>query len=216
MKSFWLLIILGMMGFIESQGQSQTVVLQPGSEGKCAYICTCKPSINNPSGDATHLWQGYINESGFHQCYERFLIQWDITSIPPNATIADATMELYCDYYTGTQKGKMIYQRINGDWDKKKVCIDIQPEASEADKIQTNWPSSKKWHAINITKFVQGWHKGDFKNFGILAMCTDTGNSTSSPAFYSFSWSNAKFRPKLTITYTEPLSQVPDWKKQTP
>jgi len=201
---------------VNACAQNQTLVLQPGSAGKCAYICTCKPDQNNPSGDPTHLWQGYLNEGSYHQCQERFLIQWELAGLPKDAIIVSATLELYCDYFYGTKTGKMIYRRLKADWDKKLVTANTQPPAQENDEITTDWPASKKWHGINVTRFVQGWQKGDFPNYGILALGSDTQNKTCSPAFYSFNHPAVPQTPKLTIVYSAPETQVKDWKKEHP
>jgi hypothetical protein len=179
-----------------------TLVLQPGSEGKDTYVCDCLPNVNNPNGPITVLYQGR-----YGSCYDRILLQWDISALPQNISITGAVMELKCiGIYGSVKNGQMVYYRITGGWEETKVTTSTLPVYTNEDSVVTEWPASGKWHAVDVTKFVQKWHEDSTSNRGIYG---HTVNATAQwdMEFNSSDVSVAANRPKLTITYTE-LSQV--------
>ncbi len=207
MKKWGLTLLATLSAFstssLRANGQEQTMVVQPGPDGKDAYICTCKPSTPSPAGDPTHLWQGYLDQPpAFNQCFEGFLIQWSFPKLPNEATILSAKMELYCDYFYGTKSGKAVFRLVTGPWDEATVAWANKPEVQSDSEITADWPSGQTWLSLDVTEFVRGWHEGTFPNHGIFALSTGTGQSTSSAAFLSSDSGNARQRPKLTITYT--------------
>ncbi|MCX6121662.1 MAG: DNRLRE domain-containing protein [Ignavibacteriales bacterium] len=174
----------------------QTVTLQPGPEGKDTYICDCLPNVNNPNGPITNLYQGQ-----YGACYDRILIQWDLSSLPKNISVSNAIMELKCNTIYGSISGKMAYYRISGEWEETKVTCTTIPNHSGEDSVITNWPSSGQWHAVDITKFVQKWMKDTTTNHGVYGHCIGTTGECDCE-FSSSDVSTSANRPKLTIIYT--------------
>jgi hypothetical protein len=175
---------------------AETIVLQPGSEGKDTYVCDCLPKVNNPNGPVTNLYQGQ-----YGACYDRLLIQWDLSSLPRNITITSAVMELKCGGMYGSLSGKMVYYRISDDWKENGVTYATLPGHSPEDSVVTDWPVSGKWHAVDITKFVQKWVADTASNRGVYGHAVRT-TSQCTAQFSSSDVSTAANRPKLTITYT--------------
>lgn len=177
--------------------QDQTLVLQPGPEqGKDAYVCDCLPDVNSPNGDQGHLYQGQ-----YHTCFDRLLIQWDLSSLPKGATIVSARMELYCIGVYGAISGQMAYYRLTEPWDENLVTFKTQPKYTEEGRVLTNWPAQGQWHPVDVTAFVRGWHSGAFPNCGIYGHCVGT-TGMGVVGLVPSDGTNGMFRPKLTVVYT--------------
>jgi len=178
--------------------QNDTLILQPGSEGKDCYICDCSPNVNSPNGGKTFLYQGQ-----YQTCYDRMLIQWDLSALPPNRNIIQAEMKLYCYNRYGTKaSGKMTYYRITSFWNEDSVTYNTRPDTSHDVTATVNqWPSGTNWHSIDITQFVQGWYQGTFPNYGLYGHCIQT-SGTCVAGFHSSDHANASQRPQLIIIYS--------------
>lgn len=176
---------------------TDTLVLQAGPEGKDCYICDCSPGVNSPNGGITLLYQGQ-----FQSCYDRLLIQWDLSALPANATILKAEMKLYCyNLYGSKAAGKMTYYRITSFWNEDSVTFSTRPDTSHDITVIVNqWPMGGNWHSVDITPFVRGWHEGRFPNYGIYGHCIQT-NGTCVAGFHSSDHPTASQRPRLIIIY---------------
>jgi hypothetical protein len=175
---------------------SETIVLQPGAEGKDTYVCDCLPKANNPNGPITLLYQGQ-----YGACFDRLLIQWDLSTLPKNISVDSAFMEIKSTSLTGSLSGQMVYYRIIEKWEENKVTYATLPKHTNSDSVITDWPKSGQWHRIDITKFVQLWIADTSLNRGIYGHSMLTTKQCCM-GFSSSDVSNATTRPKLTITYT--------------
>jgi len=175
---------------------AETIVIQPGNEGKDTYVCDCLPKVNNPNGPATNLYQGQ-----YGKCYDRLLIQWDLSLLPQNLSITSAVMELKCSGVYGSLSGQMVYYRISGDWEETGVTFASLPDYTPEDSVLAAWPVSGQWHAVDITRFVQKWIEDPSTNLGIYGHSAGTTGQCCIQ-FNSSDVSTAANRPKLTVTYT--------------
>jgi hypothetical protein len=203
MKKSAILGVLALCGaaFYAVPLSAETIVLQPGSEGKDTYVCDCLPKVNNPNGPVTNLYQGQ-----YGNCFDRLLIRWDLSSLPQNVSITSAIMELKAGSLTGSLSGQMVYYRITDDWKETGVTFATLPGYTPEDSVITNWPTSGQWHAVDITQFVQKWYADTASNHGIYGHSVRTTKQCTQQ-FSSSDVSTAANRPKLTITYT-PASGV--------
>lgn len=176
---------------------AETIVLQPGVEGKDTYICDCSPDVNNPNGSISHLYQGQ-----YGSCYDRLLIEWDISQLPEeNIIIESATMELKFNALYGSQSGSMVYFPIIETWEETEVTFNSQPAISRDDSVVTTWPTPGLWHQVDMTGFVTMWHDDPSSNYGTYGHCFGT-SSTCCAEFQSSDSSPEEERPKLTIVYS--------------
>jgi hypothetical protein len=175
---------------------AETLVLQPGSEGKDTYVCDCLPTVNNPNGPITNLYQGQ-----YGKCYDRLFIQWDLSSLPANITITSAIMDIRCSGLYGSLSGQMVYYLITEDWDESTVSYSTCPEFTTQDSVVATWPKAAQWHSVDITKYMQKWCGDGTTNHGIYGHCAATTGQCCAQ-FSSSDVSTAANRPKLTITYT--------------
>ncbi|RJP81011.1 MAG: T9SS C-terminal target domain-containing protein [Candidatus Zixiibacteriota bacterium] len=176
---------------------AESLVLQPGAEGKDTYICDCLPHVNNPNGAVTVLYQGQ-----WGACFDRLLIQWDLSGLPAGATVDSAVMELYFFGMYGSPAGQMSYCRILEDWGETEVTYNTAPDTTQEGKILLDWPAqSFSWFPVDVTAWVQGWHAGTWPNYGIYGMCEGTA-ATCDAEFYSSDYVLIPAnRPKLTVWY---------------
>jgi hypothetical protein len=178
---------------LASFAHAGTLVLIPIQD---AYICDCQPDVTNPNGGPSHLYHGR-----YTTCYDRSLIQWDLSSIPAGATVESAVMRLYCISFTGTPSGQPAYYLIDEAWDELTVTHNTDPGHLATPVITASWPQPQTWFEVEVTSFVQGWMAGEHPNFGIY--CTSTGCvSTSVPGFWSKDSDHEDLRPQLVVTYS--------------
>jgi hypothetical protein len=198
-NSIWILFtIVCSLSVGEQILSAQTIVLQPGNTGKDTYVCDCLPNVNNPNGPTTVLYQGQ-----YGKCFDRILIQWDISSLPKDANIVSAIMEMKVNGIYGTlaDSGKLVYYRMTENWEEDNVTCATIPHYAKVDSIVTSWPRSGQWHSVDITTFVQKWYQDTTSNHGIYGFCYGTTGQCD-VEFSSSDASSSSNRPKLTITYT--------------
>jgi len=172
---------------------AETIVLQPRSSGKDAHVCDCKP---NETGGGNYI--AYQGE--WRDCYSRFLIEWDIGSLPENITITKAVMELRCCEMGGNKSGQMAFSRLIEDWSEDNVTHTTCPKHTNEDSVITDWAALNQWHAVDITKFVQLWYAERDSNYGVI--CHSINTTGTYWVGYFTSDYRGVYRPKLTITYS--------------
>ena len=179
-----------------------------------AYICTCKPDSTNPNGGENYLYHGQ-----WGSCYNRTLIQWDLSVIPAGAIIISAEMQLYCEAFYGSQSGEPVYNLIEESWDEQNVTYNNQPDYSSVIAAIGYWPDADEWYSLDVTEFVLAWFSGSEENYGICCLSQNT-TGTCDPGFWSSNYSNGTLRPKLVVTYEEQelsgttwalIKTGPDW-----
>ena len=181
---------------------AEEISIRMGPEGKDTYICDCLPNVNNPNGSIIHLYQG-----GYGVCFDRLLIQWDLSSLPEDITITNARMDLFYLSMYGAVSGEFVYFRILEDWEETGVTYATQPDYTDEGVIVTEFPTGG-WHSVDVTEFVQGWYDGTFDNFGIYGH-TQNSSGTCCVEFSSADGS-ALYRPKLTVEYTPLTVENPE------
>ncbi len=161
-----------------------------------AYICDCLPDVTNPNGGPTHIYFGR-----YGSCYDRTLIEWDLSQIPPGSTVQSAQMMLYCLSFYGTPSGQPVFYLIDEAWSGDTVTYNTQPAYGTSPSITGSWPSAQSWHQTDVTAFVQAWVEGSHPNHGIY--CTSTGTTGSSvPGFWSSDSPDESLWPVLVVTWS--------------
>lgn len=180
-----------------------TIVIKEIS--KELYVCSCKPDISNPGGEGKIYFQGkYIEDlvtkdADYRNCDERFLVQWNLSAIPKDATIVEAKMEIYCRSYNGDKKGQLIYEYITEPWNTD-IGFSKIPNTSTDGRVLTDWPKVKEYHSIDITNFIKNWYNNKTPNFGLMGYSINT-NTKNSAIFCSSKFPDETLHPKLTIIY---------------
>jgi hypothetical protein len=127
------------------------------------------------------------------------LLRFNLANIPTDATIEQATLELYLSQAYGSNKSLTIdVYRVDTEWSEmgaawNNVAVYVTPYASTAigqDKI---------WYAWDVTKLVSSWHTESLHNYGLLlrASSETTGDSRV------FDSREGKNPPRLRVTYRQ-------------
>jgi hypothetical protein len=204
-----------MLDYASSFSTGQTTLYANDPSGGASYIGKDVWQDLNFGGD-TSIWVG-----GTLQTF-RSLIRFDTSSIPSNAIITDATLELWVE--TISNNIPINIYRITQNWDEgfgdsggdntdgvTWVEADINPwdpwveggqydsPVYESSTVSTSEPNS--WHSFNITTLVQEWVDGE-SNFGLILKDASEGLDRT-VSFTSDEGSSAQ-RPQLIIDWALP------------
>ncbi|CAG0937568.1 tRNA3(Ser)-specific nuclease WapA [Thermoflexales bacterium] len=121
------------------------------------------------------------------------LVQFDISSLPANATIVTATLEMYAP--VSSTPNLRAYAAL-GTWSETTVTWNTKPTYSTDYGSQT--VNGLGWHKWNVTSLAQQWKSGTRTNYGFLMAQSGTTFGTLD---YDSS-ENASLRlPRLTVIY---------------
>lgn len=138
----------------------------------------------------------------------RVLIAFDLSRVPPSATVTSASLFLKGFAYYAPSDTISAY-RVTTEW--------LEERASWLKaKYNTAWTAAGgDYNAtvrgsqvvsavadlnISITSLVQEWVTGTYSNYGVLLRCTETNGFGS--GFYSKEYATVADRPLLTVAAT--------------
>ena len=138
---------------------------------------------------------------------ERFLLKFDLSSIPSNASIVSANVVLTVTSFMWASSTIRAY-RINDSWSESSVTwsnFSNNYESTHSAQKNCSWPnqdlgSTRSW---NLLSDVQDMHSGVIDNNGWLFR--DKNLNSTTQAYWNFGSSenvNSANRPVLQVTYT--------------
>lgn len=132
----------------------------------------------------------------------RGLVKFDLTSIPSNAIITDATLYLY-EKSNKPDQVTSIY-RVTSDWTENTVTWQTWnlPGGDFDSSLSyfTYFPDQNNCMlSINLTSLVQLWVNGTYPNYGLLLYSTGPNHIIS---YVTKEDTTASERPKLDVVYT--------------
>ncbi|MFC1742153.1 DNRLRE domain-containing protein, partial [Nanoarchaeota archaeon] len=134
---------------------------------------------------------------------KRGMITWNLSSIPPGATVTNAVMELY--KYAGSGSDiPLEIMRINESWNETAVTWNTRPDNDTLSYNSTLVTGLLQWYAWNITTLVAEWHNGTYPNYGLYvkASIENAGTANNLKRFYSSDYvADPLLRPRINITY---------------
>jgi hypothetical protein len=172
--------------------------IQPdGIEGKDSYVRDDLPTANY--GSDNYLAAG-TNISGD---ISRAYIQFDLTGLPPNVVITEATLIL--DHYSSEPMASAYIGAypVTAAWGESIITFSNQPSVTvlEAAFLVPSTVGVIEW---DITNMVQGWYEGSIPNYGLMLGAVDETSLEAWAYFRSSDYATASQRPKLLITYYDP------------
>jgi len=184
---------------------SEKITLQPNtSEGIDATISSINETTNfGNESDASLL---AIN-SNTGLTVTRFLINFDISSIPENAIITNASLSLYFNddaKITGKHFGDnyFVIKRIISEWTEEAITWRNQPLLSNTNQttVQKSALENQDFTNINVTNLVKDMVFYKSKSFGFhIRLQLETASKALILA--SSDHANAAKHPKLEIEY---------------
>ena len=132
----------------------------------------------------------------------RGLVKFDLSSIPSNAIITNATLYLY-EKSNKTDQVTFIY-RVTSDWTENTVTWQTWnlPGGDFDNTVShfTYFPDQNNCMlSINLTSLVQLWVNGTYPNYGLLLYSTGPNHIIS---YVSKEDTTLSERPKLEVVYT--------------
>ncbi len=204
MKNLFLgIILIHTLFFFCSKNYASTITLQPGSEGKDAYIKAATPSMNLGTESF------FVVRGGILSQHSILLIEFNLSIIPEHAVVTNALLAL--DKVSGSTESLLNVYRITSDWSETDVTYENQPSFDLSVPIANIGGIAllNTFVEWDITEFVHYWHEYPSENYG-LEMRSWSGLTN---VFFRTSdyETHTSLRPKLTITYSmipEPLSII--------
>ena len=198
---------------------TMSLSFQDGLEPSPAYDGTFDAYIRQASADTTHGLETTLQMDGDEPSGSgtdmSIVLGWDISTIPTDAIVQDATIELQVTNISG---GSYTCFGLLGAWDQSQVTWNqasignpwVTPGASSASDrdnqtICTVSAASTGKLIVNLTAsgmaLVQNWIANPSSNYGIIIADPSTGDGAD---FHSSESSTALARPILNVTYSVP------------
>jgi hypothetical protein len=186
-----------------------TVTLQQGASGytgaEDTYIYRYEPDTIRCGENALRV--------GYKQHYAA-LLGFDLSSIPANSVVAEATLEVYAKGWGGSDMTVDAYRILRdvsmcqATWNQAASgnawgvagCNDTVTDRAAAPESSVSTSGINKWYSFDVTVLVQQWVNGSVANNGVLLR---GASAVSTGEFYWISAEDALVnqRPKLVITY---------------
>jgi hypothetical protein len=174
-----------------------TVTIQPYSEGKDSFVYQDPGNVNTNYGSSSELIFGSL--SWFYRTY----IQFDLSSIPANAVIQSANLDVVVTSVYDASLHTFNIHRVTANWDENTITWNFQPTFNPTVETSVNIGGTGNY-SINITSLVNNWVNNTYPNYGLMIK-----HPTESPVYTlkrigSSDNGAASNRPKLSITYNLP------------
>ncbi|MEI2678009.1 MAG: DNRLRE domain-containing protein [Burkholderiaceae bacterium] len=138
----------------------------------------------------------------------RALMHFNLSTIPSNATITDAKLDLYAYGTIGSYPGhygsanNALIERVTSNWSENTVTWNTQPTSTSVNQVPlagtTN--ATLDYLNINVTSIVQDIIASTSNNGIILKLATEA--ATNLLPFCSKDHFNSAKHPKLRVTYS--------------
>ncbi len=208
--------------------QTTTVVLPAVADATVHSACPTQPlGANGAScpGSSVNIgqlliigWDTIAVPAPYGQ--GKFLIKFDLSPIPPGATIVHASLKLKLDYAVTQLSNVSSITQIDYPWQESTVTYNNSLIFGTSSTSITV-PPGATWQTFtdfDITGIVNNWVVGGEPNYGIYVETAGTGAGSGLIAFGSRE--NPGREPTIEVTYTTPavsLTQgIPMSVSQTP
>lgn len=177
-----------------------TLTLQPGTEGKDAYVVST-PTYSNSNFNEAYAWAGNWGTE-----IVRAYLQFDLGTVPGNAVVTSAILRLYQFDLIGSGDFSLGIYKVTDDWDEGDLTWNNQPSSSsEAEDSRTISTTTDIWRSWYIDTLVQGWLDGNIENDGMLLKAADEEAINTKAGFRTSDYIvDSSKSPKLEIQYYIP------------
>jgi hypothetical protein len=176
---------------IGSADAQSTLVLQPdGAAGKDSCVTATIPDTNfgtNP--------EVVINYAGPNHG----MIEFDLSAIPPGATILTATLEILENTNCGFNENLIELRLNDAAWDEATVTWNNAPTYGPSLGTNSGETGGCDWIIWDVTGAVTDWYDGTSTNYGFRIVGPGGGNVIK--YMWSSDFGTAASRPILRVTY---------------
>lgn len=156
---------------------------------KDSYVSEVAPDTNYGTSVSLSVGRVTIPSAGRHDA----LVAFNISSLPADAIILTATLELYQTSGSGFD---IKAQALTGAWSETVVTWNNQPTFTTQDEV-VEGSAVNGWRQWDLTPIAQAWHAGTLSNQGVRLIFDFGTISTRSFA----SSEAASDPPRLVIEY---------------
>jgi hypothetical protein len=168
-----------------------------------AQIRMKDPDNNYGSGSGMTIRNRYGHP--YHPAYwqQDGLIRFDLSSIPGEARISEAKLNLYYyNYKDNNPAGRDLACFMNlADWDEESVTWNRQPERAPYPTSISIIPSEYEWMNWDVTRDVQIFVAGEESNYGWCVSDTTYWGRFNIPMIRFYSKEKGEHIPFLLVKY---------------
>jgi 2',3'-cyclic-nucleotide 2'-phosphodiesterase (5'-nucleotidase family) len=147
-----------------------------------AQVISANPTSNQ--GTSTNLFDGSAATGSFQN--ERTWLRFDLSSLPTNANIVSAKLNMYCWKTTGASLPTELHSSSTDSWSETGITWNNQPTFNGTlDTVTLNAGSLNVWYQWDATSFVQSEWTGD-KAVSLMVKSTTEGSTDATPPSYGF------------------------------
>jgi PKD repeat protein len=205
MKKFRFFLAFSLLFIAFAANSQDTIVFQPGPEGKDAYI---NDYYSNGYGDYPNLF-AMANTSAGIPFRSRSVFEFDLSSIPAGVEIIEAKLSLYYannPYNPHTHFGDndTYLRRIVEPWDEHEVSWWNQPETTSQNEVilKESTSPTQDYEDIDVTAMVTDMIADSRNSHGFM-MQLFTEVIMRRIMFASSDYTVASKRPKLVVVYQD-------------
>ncbi len=205
-KSWYLVLIAMILLFHQNYAQIYNVTIKPGSSGADAFLASSNGNINY--GNHPELGAQAWTCNG-NACYARSLIRFDLSTIPANASVVYAELNLFAS--TNPVNGNGIAMQgqnaanlyvITGNWSESSVTWNSQPfySLSSAILLPQSTSGNQNYLHTDVTSYIQNMHVNPSSNFGFMLRLANE-NPYATMTFASSDDPDSTLWPELLVQY---------------
>lgn len=204
---------------IKQQGLSQAYTVASFQQGVQGYagVADTYIEINNSNTNFGVQPNLTLSTRGYDQ--DRALVKFDVASLPANANILAASLDVYV---ASQGSGTICFAAydLNKAWSETEATWNRASAAQawdrpgltdpSADRAGTYLPgirlpltSSGQWRSLDVSESVRRWVANASANAGVILL--PSGPTGTEFALASSQYGTVGLRPRLTITYTLPF-----------
>lgn len=192
--------------------ESTTVTFQQGADG---YSGTTDVYISDYNDDANYNWDSILVVRSTD--ITASLLRFEVSSIPSNATVLSATLQLYT---TGQSNSAWMCARpyavlrpwvdSQATWNRATSSelwatpgcngLGTDRESTGAEEVWLKY--SNTWYSFDVTDMVQSWVLDPDNNFGLVMKSTCNMAESVEYRMAAANHSSTGARPKLVVEYT--------------
>ncbi len=179
---------------VQSPGGGSITVILPDDADNCLL-----ESSPDATGDINPYFYAYSRSGGMNR---RGLIHFDLSSLPPGATVNSANLYLYMDSLKGEYQLHDMH-RVNDPWTEATVSWAKLPAFESIPTASANTGTvAKTWMSWDVSSDVQAFMSGTPNNGWLLKHSVESLDPSQYAKYWTKEYETTSLRPYLEVTYT--------------